>query len=261
MSSIDLSSSTVAAKRATERAATKQANDNMPQENKAVGWRKKIQNKPKELQPVKMGADPGRHLFSRKGIHGSRPVTPLTPATPATPVIEENEEGQNERVHSTTPHRNSKPKLARYTSLFTNFKDIQEPKNPQFAEPWSDIEPPKVGYVDPVVTIQAIRSHMVNFSTTPLSPSHNNGLFCIFEHYYKLRTENESLETELQELRQDLESTRDRWTTEERRYAEEIRRLELLIAQGTAGVAGSVITYGVRSSLLTRQQGAPRQTW
>ncbi|KAF2827665.1 hypothetical protein CC86DRAFT_349335 [Ophiobolus disseminans] len=211
----------------------------MPPENKGVGWRKKIQNKPKELQPHKVSADDavasGRHLFSRKGIQSSRP------ATPATSTIEEADEGPGEPAQSTTPRRSSKPKLVRYTSLFTSFKDVSEPKSPDFAEPWGDIDPNSaapVPYVDPIAIIQAIRSHMANFSTTPLSSTHNSGLFRVFEHYYKLRSENERLEVGLHEARQELQSTQDRWTDEERRYAEEIRRLELLIAQGTAGVAG-----------------------
>lgn len=212
----------------------------MPPENK--GWRKKIQNKPKELQSLKVSTEdaaaPGRHLFSRKGMQGSRPATPATPATPA---IEEPDGGQHDPAHLTTPRRSSKPKLARYTSLFTSFKDVPEPLNPQFAEPWSAIDPNPVlenPYVDPIVTMQAVRSHMRNFSTTPLSSKHNNGLFCVFEHYYSLRSENERLEAELQEAQQDIVSSQDRWNNEERRYAEEIRRLELLIAQGTTGVAG-----------------------
>lgn len=136
MSSFDLSTSSIAAKRAVQRSGKGQANANMPPENKGVGWRKKIQNKPKDLHPLKVSADvavaPGRHLFSRKGIQSSRP---------ATPAIEETAEGQSEPAQPTTPRRSSKPMLVRYTSLFTSFKDTPEPKSPEFAEPWSDISP------------------------------------------------------------------------------------------------------------------------
>jgi hypothetical protein len=211
----------------------------MPDNSKGVGWaRKKISNKPNALQPLRLSTDDtlaaGRHYFSRKTIHGSRP------ATPATPTIDETEDGRVlNSAEPTTPRRNSKPKLARYTSLFSSFKDIPEP-SPNFAEPWNDIVPEFEGYVDPILTIQAIRSHLAKFSRVPLDSGHSHGLLNIFEHYYQLRTETERLETELQETRQELESTRDRWTHEERRYAEEIRRLELLIARGTTGMAGYV---------------------
>jgi hypothetical protein len=217
MSPLAASSST--AKQAAQRAAAKQTAVEMPDSNKGVGWRKKIQNKPKDLQPLKPSTDDasstGRHYFSRKTIHGSRPATPATPAT------EEPEESRSEPVESTTPRRSSKPKLIRYTSLFTNFKDIHESVSPAFAEPWSDVK-----------------------------PEHNSGLYRIFEHYCQLRSTNEVMEAALQQTRDDLATSQARWMGEERRYAEEIRRLELLIAKGTTGVAGFVTMLYIQAHSL-----------
>jgi hypothetical protein len=83
-----------AAKLAAQRAMGKQSGDAMS-DNKAVGWRKKIHSKPKELQPLKLGpeetgtaddsTDRRRHGW-RKTIQGSRPATPVSgpPATPTT---------------------------------------------------------------------------------------------------------------------------------------------------------------------------------
>jgi hypothetical protein len=246
MSPLAASSST--AKQAAQRAAAKQTAVEMPDSNKGVGWRKKIQNKPKDLQPLKPSTDDasstGRHYFSRKTIHGSRPATPATLAT------EEPEESRSEPVESTTPRRSSKPKLIRYTSLFTNFKDIHESVSPAFAEPWSDVKPDPVAHVDPMVIIQSIRSHMAKFSTIPIPPEHNSGLYRIFEHYCQLRSTNEVMEAALQQTRDDLATSQARWMGEERRYAEEIRRLELLIAKGTTGVAGFVTMLYIQAHSL-----------
>lgn len=225
-------------------------------ENKGVGWRKKIHSKPKELQIPKVmlddssaAEDPGdrrRHHVWRKTIQGSRP------STPATPTVEELEEGQTQRTDSSTPRPDAKPKLNRYTSLFSSFKE--PPKGPDFSEPWDETIPAFKHYVDPELTIQSIRSHMIQFSRTPVSLEHNNGLFCIFEEYHKLRNETEHLQIELQEVRQNFQIAEARWTEEERRYVEEIRRLELLIAKGTTGVAGSVLkSHYLRSSLTISQ--------
>lgn len=246
MRSYTHSASSTTAKQAAQLAAANRTTDKMPDNNNkgvGVGWRKKIQHKPKELQPLKPlklntdDAATGRHYFSRKTIHGSRPATPVTPAIEETP-----EEGRNEPVESTTPRRSSKPKLVRYTSLFSNFKDIHEAANPEFAEPWSEVKPDPVDLVDPILIIQSIRSHIAKFSTTALTPEHNSGLYRIFEHYYQLRSKNVEVEEALQQTREELATSQERWIGEERRYAEEIRRLELLIAKGTTGVAGFVDT-------------------
>lgn len=241
--SFSLPSST-AAKQAALWAAAKQPTDNMPDNNKSVGWRKKIQNKPKELQPLKPTKDDAstnnRLYFTRKTVHTSRP------STPATPTVEEPETGRIESVESTTPRRSSKPKLIRYTSLFSSFKDL-EPTSPDFSEPWDNTVPEPIAYVDPMMTIQSLRAHIARYSKIPLTPEHTNGLLCIFEHYCMLRSVNEGMEATLQDTRQELETARARWTNEEHRYAAEIRRLELLIAQGTTGVAGYVRTSFQRS--------------
>jgi hypothetical protein len=232
-----------AAKQAAQRVVRKQASDTMS-DSKAVGWRKKIQSKPKELHSRKLiteelvGAedsnDQRRHHGWRKTIQGSRPATPVS-GPPPTLAIDEENDGQGERATSSTPRRDSRPKPKRYTSLF-GFKDTS--KSFDFAEPWGDERPPFEPYVDPKVAIQSIRSHMVSLSMKQVPLEHNNNLFRIFEDYHKLRDEYERLETLLQETRENLNSSENQWAKEERRYIEEIRRLELLIAQGATGMAG-----------------------
>ncbi|KAH7085572.1 hypothetical protein BKA63DRAFT_401670 [Paraphoma chrysanthemicola] len=227
-------------------------------ENKGGGWRKKIQNKPKELQPLKLGAeetitaddlsDRRRHHGWRMTIQGSRPATPVGP--PTAPTMEDTDEARDGRAACATPHRNSKPKLTRYTSLFSASKDA--PKGPEFAEPWDDHEPEAQTYADPVLAIQAVRSHMISYCLKPIPVEHNNGLFRIFEAYHKLRTWHEHLLAALESTEQELEDVKGRRVKDERRYAEEVRRLELLIAQGTTGVAG--VLHARQGSVVDRKR-------
>jgi hypothetical protein len=233
-----------AAKQASLRSEKIQAYDIMP-DNKGVGWRKKIQSKPKELQPLKLGtdnpvgaddsSDRRRHHGWRKTIQGSRPATPAT-GLPTTPTVDETEAAHVERAEPCTLHQDSKPKLIRYTSLFSGFNNT--PKGPEFSQPWGEEALSFEPYVDPKVAISSIRAHMASFSMKPIPLEHNNNLFCIFEDYHKRRYENERLDVALHETREKLGRAEDQWAKDERQYAEEIRRLELLIAQGATGVAG-----------------------
>jgi hypothetical protein len=224
-------------------------------DNKTASWRKKITSKPKDLQLSKTilddatSTESGRHRGWRKTIHASRPSTP-TAGPPVTPTLDERER-QSERLSCSTPCRDTKPKLTRYTSLFSGFKDAS--KGPDFDTPWDDILPTYEPYVDPKLSIQSIRSHMVHFSMTPIPLEHSNNLFCIFEHYHKLCEENDRLNTDLQRTRQEYEHAESLWVQEEQRYADEIRRLELLISNGASGVAAYVWTSRVHDSVLTTQ--------
>jgi hypothetical protein len=232
-----------AAKQAALRVAKKRANDSMP-DNKAVGWRKKIHNKPKELQPHKLGvenaaiaddsSDRRRHGW-RKTIQVSRPATPAS-NPPASPTVDEAEDAHIERSEPSTPRRDSKPKLIRYTSLFTSFTTTT--KESGSSAPWGEEPPVFEPYVDPKVAITSIRAHMANQRMKPITLEHNSNLFRIFEDYHKRRDEIDLLSTELEDIRKKLEDSEGQWTKDERQYAEEIRRLELLIAQGATGMAG-----------------------
>jgi hypothetical protein len=78
-------------------------------------------------------------------------------------------------------------------------------------------------------------------------------LFHIVEDCHKRRDGIDFLRTELEEIRKKLEDPEGQWPRAERRYAEEIRRLEPLIAQGATGVAG----YELFASHKTRSTNAP----
>ncbi|KAF1920304.1 hypothetical protein BDU57DRAFT_464605 [Ampelomyces quisqualis] len=214
-------------------------------DNITTGWRKKITSKPKEFQPPRLNiidtttaddsSEKRRHHGWRMTIQASRPSTPVS-APPVTPTLEEPVEARGERSAPLTPRRDSRPKLNRYTSLFSSFKDT--PKGPLFDEPWNNTQPPPEPYTDPELAIQSIRSHMVSFSMKPIPLEHNSNLFRIFEAFHKMTGDKERLEVELQKARQDIERNEQDWFNQEQQYGEEIRRLELLMAQGTKGVEG-----------------------
>jgi hypothetical protein len=147
------------------------------------------------------------------------------------------EDARSERSETSASATAPKPKLARYTSLFTTIKDAS--KEIEF-EPWSEDAPPLFQpYVDPLDVVQHIRSHMMN-SNQPIPIEHNSGLFRVFEDYRKVRENKERLESLLQDTFRDWRIAENHWSAAEGKYDTEIRRLELLIARGTSGMTGSV---------------------
>lgn len=220
------------------------------------GWRKKIGAKSKELHPLKTSSDEiaaapftevlaavdpidrRRHGW-RKTITVSRPTTPMTPV-PSTPTPEDIEDTRSERSEASTPRRDSKPKLVRYTSLFATHKE-ETTTGPIFAEPWSlEAFPEHVPwvYIDPIVTMESIHSHLCKNSTVPVPLEYNSGLFQIFDDYRKLRSQKDRLEAREQETLEESREVKAHLLKSEERYEAEIRRLELLIAQGTTGMTG-----------------------
>lgn len=220
------------------------------------GWRKKIGGRPKDLPPDRSDShdaaaalsidvlnatdttDRRRHGW-RKTIAVSRPSTPITPAPPmATP--DEVEDTRSER--SSTPRRESKPKLIRYTSMFTMSKE--EAHGSTFSEPWSldchPIQEDPWSYVDPIVTMESIHSHMCKNYMVPIPLRYTSGLFQIFDDYRKLRSHKELFEAREHDVLQQSRKVTAQWHQSEILYEAEIRRLELLIARSAADMAGYV---------------------
>ncbi|KNG47658.1 hypothetical protein TW65_05727 [Stemphylium lycopersici] len=189
----------------------------------------------------------------RKTLQGSRPQTPVSTFT-ATTAVEDIEDARSDRSETSAPCRDSKPKLARYTSLFTTFKETakETAKAPGFSEPWSDDAPlPFQPYIDPLNVVQSVRSHMAN-SSLPISPEHHSGLFRVFEDYRKVREQKERLESLLKETLQDWKQAEGHWRDYEDRYSGEIRRLELIIARGSRGMAG--LAQARQGSIVNRKR-------
>lgn len=220
------------------------------------GWRKKIGSKPKELPQTKPdyngtavmspadvlsavdNTDKRRHGW-RKTIAASRPSTPMTPAPPPT-THDDAEDTWSERFGASTPRRDSKPKLNRYTSMFTALKEEQG--NSVYSEPWSIDNPPARedpwSYSDPIVMMESIHSHMCKNYMVPVPLEYTSGLFQVFDDYRMLRSRKELLEARERETLAHSRRVTAQWHQSEILYEAEIRRLELLIAHGTTGMAG-----------------------
>jgi hypothetical protein len=228
-----------------------------------AGWRKKIHGKSRETKDDKEhreakesneltlnktipeGATAGddclerrRHGW-RKTIHGSRPETPVA----ITPLLDDADDCPSERSESLMPTRDPKPKLIRYTSLFSGFKDAAKKpdssKEPNFTEPWGEDSPFTFdGYGDPLVMIDSIRSHMSASSRQTIPWEHHNTLFCIFDEYRKTRESKGRLEVQVEHQARELQENQESWDDERCRYESEIHRLEVIIAKSTNGVEG-----------------------
>ncbi|KAJ4321890.1 hypothetical protein N0V94_002724 [Neodidymelliopsis sp. IMI 364377] len=216
------------------------------------GWRKKIGGKSKELPPIKTNFDENnvatstdilhestdrrRHHGWRKTLSAGRPVTPITPV-PVTPIPKDIDDTRSEQSGVSTVHRDSRPKAMHYTSLFVTHEE--EYTGPIFSEPWGTEAPASFQpTVDPIVTMESIHSHMSKNYMEPIPLEYNSGLFRIFEDYRKLQKHKDRLETLEQEAREELKRVKAHALESEVRYEAEIRRIELLIARGTTGMAG-----------------------
>jgi hypothetical protein len=233
------------------RELAKDDDESMP-DNKSwrLGHSKQPKKPPKALTPLKIDSDSPAgpddtserrlQLSWRKPRHSSRPQTPVSGAH-TTPANEDADDGRSERSDTPALRRDSKPKLARYTSLFANFKDSSKEPEFGFSAPWGeDAPPPFEIYIDPLDVVTSVRSHMANTSW-PIPLEHNSGLFRVFEDYRKVREQKERVSTMLEDTLKEWKKAEEHWDRSRDRYGAEIRRLELLIARGTSGLPGSVI--------------------
>ncbi|KAF2470404.1 uncharacterized protein BDR25DRAFT_262280 [Lindgomyces ingoldianus] len=177
----------------------------------------------------------------RKTIHGSRPNTPVGITGPTT-AGDDGEDSRSEHgSESSTPRRRStpKPKLKHYLSSYLTL--TAPPTSPEFSEPWHEDSPfDFIPPVDPIIVLQSVHSYLCGFPSQPLPVQHNNGLLRVFEDYKKAREQKERLDQLLQETFEDYRSAEERWLKVEDCYQAEIRRLELIIARGTTGMAGLI---------------------
>lgn len=186
-------------------------------------------------------------------MQSSRPPTPST-ISPMTPLVDDTDEARSEHSEPQTPRRNSKPKLARYTSLFNTFRETS--KGPEFAEPWSeDAPPPLPSCADPLHALQSVHSHMMQFST-PVPLEYSSCLFRVFEDYRKVREEKERVEALLQATLTSWKEAEMGWVESEVCYMKEIRRLELLIAKGTSGMTG---LFEARQGTIIKRRGGDQK--
>ncbi|CAN9084261.1 unnamed protein product [Alternaria sp. RS040] len=229
------------------------ADEDMP-DNKSwrLGHSKQPKKPPKALTPLKIDTEYSRSfddlndhhlpLSWRQQRQGSRPQTPVG-AVSATPLVDDAYDTRSDRSDTPAPRRDSKPRLARYTSLFANFKDTTKEPEFAFSAPWGEDAPQSLQpYIDPLDVVQSVRSHMAT-THRPIPMEHNSGLFRVFEDYRKVREQKESLSIMMEETLSDWKKAEEHWNRSKDCYGAEIRRLELLIARGTSGMAGKTISH------------------
>ncbi|KAF2278487.1 uncharacterized protein EI97DRAFT_456875 [Westerdykella ornata] len=226
------------------------------------GWRKKLHDRrpktPLEVkgtgdgvtenekptdQPATTPAAKADKPFWRKTLHDSRPQSALGLHVAASRGDDTNgsrrDSGSSISALPAPRARNeTRPKFARYLSEYLSLTAGPKPEFP-FPEPWDEDapfepEPP----VDPLFALQHIRSHIGNRGWIPLPVQHNSGILRIFEDYQKVREEKERLNDLLKNTLDDFQIAEESWGEEKSRYQDEIRRLELLIAQGAPGMVG-----------------------
>ncbi|KAJ4300694.1 hypothetical protein N0V90_002782 [Kalmusia sp. IMI 367209] len=203
----------------------------MPEKSGAGGWRKRkvIEDPSESLRPQEKSG-------WRKTIH-SRPGTPSRTVTPV-PSQSKAEDIRRKLIPEVpSPRKETNPKLSKYLSGYLSLKDAS--KEIEFAEPW-DEETPSVDipFVDPLVSAQSIYSHMTSVPSRPIPLHCNSGLFQVFDHYRKVRGEKERMDALLQETLEGYRASEEGWKKMVAQYQAEVRRLELLIARGTSGMAG-----------------------
>lgn len=172
----------------------------------------------------------------------------------------------------TTPKRGLKPKLSSYfthqspgnkalrtESSFPSLDDVLfTPKQPAWAhdQPFPDPQAERL--------IDSIMCRLMSDPYGSLDPRFNGILMHIFEAYRGLGDDKARLqfqiETEVrgrQALLQRLQDAQKQWSEERQEYKAEIKRLELLLAQGKDGLAEVILA---RTDSLLRQNQAIRRS-
>ncbi|KAF2444230.1 hypothetical protein P171DRAFT_28826 [Karstenula rhodostoma CBS 690.94] len=220
----------------------------MLEKSGAGGWRKRIHSRPgaTKLNPEDRALPetdtdslrPSSERSNWRSTFHSRPGTPSRAPTPT--IFQFDTDGVRREItlDVPSPRKATKPKLARYLTGYLAIKDPS--KEPEFGEPWSEMLPCSREYVDPMVSLQSVFSHMTTNPSCPIPLHYNNGIFRVFEDYRKIREEKERLDNLLHETFEGYRAAERFYDKAEAEYQAEIRRLELLIARGTSGMDGMI---------------------
>ncbi|KAJ9647053.1 hypothetical protein H2199_002039 [Coniosporium tulheliwenetii] len=198
------------------------------------------------------------HQWRKKVPARSRASTPQS----YDDLDHQNEAGSVGESH--TPKRRSRPKLSSYISYLSGV-NVSRPESIYKAEtssldPFAHVKPrEEIRAVNIDSMIGSLHAMLMESPLQSLSAQHNSRLFHLFEAYRNLAEEKENLQAKLTEEREHqleiLSNYRDaekRWEGEEADYKAEIRRLELLVAQGEKGIAG--VFRARQDSVLKKRQ-------
>ncbi|KAF1970409.1 hypothetical protein BU23DRAFT_212293 [Bimuria novae-zelandiae CBS 107.79] len=236
----------------------------MPEKSGAGGWRKRIHSRPTGAKAkaedrilAEEDTESLRPLLERESwsTFHSRPGTPSRASTPSIFSQDLDDVRRELTPEVPSPRKQPKPKLSRYISGYLAIKDAS--KEPGFSEPWSETPLPYEEVIDPLVSLQSVFAHMSAVPARPIPLNFNSGIFRIFADYRKVREEKERLEELLHETFNAYRAAEECHEEEKGQYDDEIRRLELLIAHGTSGMAGLV---KARQSTIVKRGPTHRKT-
>jgi hypothetical protein len=242
------------------------------------GWRKRLHDKrPKTPAPGKAATEdtvqnehvvekserirshPTEKLGWRRIYHGSRPETPVASPTIAVGFDDTEDNYSEISSEAASTWGKSTPKAPKLTHYLSTYRALTAPETQEFSfsEPWCLFAPPREPLIDPLEVMQKIRSHIGHQSWVSLPAEYNNGILRIFEEFRKVSEEKERTLMKMKETLDAWESDQEKWDKAEDLYKKEIRRLELLIAQGKSGMSGLITAR--QGSILRRKQ-THRQT-
>ncbi|OQO01609.1 hypothetical protein B0A48_12645 [Cryoendolithus antarcticus] len=180
-----------------------------------------------------------------------RKIPPKRSRTPMLGLSEPEHESRAQSAYTMrppTPKKGLRPKLTSYLSNGPFGASKLEPEisvddlNTASFPSWPAGEP----YPDPQAEclIDTIMCQLMASPHTSLEPRHNGTLLQIFEAYRSVTSELEAAKSQLRDesdhhaLEMTAAYDRERiWTDEKQAYKYEVKRLELIIAQGKGGVA------------------------
>ena len=180
-------------------------------------------------------------LSERTSWSGSYHSVPGTPSRTPTPTLLQQDAdngGHDINMDKYSPRKPPKPKLAKYISGYRTVKEAS--KEYDFAAPWGETPSQQEDIVDPLVFLQSVFAHMNIVPAQPIPITYNSGIFRIFADYRIVREEKDRLTELCNETFTAYRDLETYYENEKVKYDEEIRRLELLIAHGTSGMAGYV---------------------
>ncbi|QDS71291.1 hypothetical protein FKW77_001281 [Venturia effusa] len=161
--------------------------------------------------------------------------------------------------------RHSRPKLfSRASQYFGKSPNLRFSNNFEFADVKAERSLRQDAKLDAIIS--SITTSINNAINKPLSVQNHGPILRVFEAYRVLSDEKEDLETKLAEAvahnnttLDTLEGERRRWKEDELAYKAEIKRLEVIIANGKTGLAE--VTLARQTSLIRRGNRTTAREW
>ena len=193
----------------------------------------------------------------RRRIQPSRNKTP----TPA-PELDEAQNENNNILTSQNTRPRSRPRLSAYltkhlsTGSTGNARPTRTEASNLVAAGIEYCSTPEIRLV-----VNCLTTRLANSPHLPLDVRLNSNILTLLEAYRDLTEEKETIQQQLEEENQKERQLRDHfakaeqeWSTKEEQYKAEIKRLEILMAQGKSGLAA--VLQARQDSIVKRKKAA-----